>query len=76
MLSSSEREERIARGLNFINENGLEHTRAIGNAIVNPDTVNEALKKLQPFQNADGGWITNYGENHRPYGPGNSNLSA
>jgi prenyltransferase beta subunit len=56
MLTDLEREERIARGLNFINENGSDDTRAFALAIVNPDTVDEALKKLQPFQNTDGGW--------------------
>lgn len=56
MLSNIERDEQIARGLNFINENGSDHTKAIGNAIVNPDTVDETLNALRPFQNADGGW--------------------
>ena len=56
MLSSSESEERIKRGLDYINANGSDHTKAIGNAIVNPDTVDEALIELRPFQNADGGW--------------------
>ena len=56
MLLELERDERITRGLDFINKNGSGHTKAIGNAIVNPDTVDEALKELLPFQNADGGW--------------------
>ena len=56
MLSSTESDERIRRGLDFINANGSDHTKAIGNAIVNPDNVDEALNALRPFQNADGGW--------------------
>ncbi len=56
MLSSTESEERIRRGLDFINENGSGHTKAIGNAIVKPEMVDEALNTLRPFQNADGGW--------------------
>ena len=42
--------------MDYINANGSDHTKAIGNAIVNPDTVDEALIELRPFQNADGGW--------------------
>ena len=56
MISQKDVEERITRGLNFINQHASGHTRAIGNAIVNPEYVDEALKELQPFQNADGGW--------------------
>ena len=56
MLSSSESEKRIRRGLDFINANGSELTKAFAHAIVNPELVNEALKKLQPFQNTNGGW--------------------
>ncbi len=56
MLSDIERDKRISRGLDFINENGSDHTKAIANAIVNPEVEDEALKELQPFQNKDGGW--------------------